>query len=74
MDFTVIASAIDTVGFPVLAFIICAWFLKYTYDKSADTTKEITGQISNLAEAVNNNTKVLTELVTKIDDRLEEEK
>lgn len=67
LDF--INQAIGTVGFPILAFIICAWFLKYTYDKSMEQMNAITKQITDLTEAVNNNTVVLTQLVEKVDKK-----
>lgn len=69
MSFEIIEALIGSVGFPIVAFIICAYFLKYTYDKSMEQTSEITNQITQLAEAVNNNTQVLTQLVEKVDKK-----
>lgn len=69
MSFEIIEALIGSVGFPIVAFIICAYFLKYTYDKSMEQTREITNQITQLAEAVNNNTQVLTQLVEKVDKK-----
>lgn len=54
-----ICDVISSVGFPIFSFIVCAWFIKYTYDKSFE-------QLADLTKAVNNNTLVLTELVDKL--------
>lgn len=71
---TDIIDVVSKLGFPIAAFIVCAWFLKYVYDKSTAMLKEfmekyftlfkeITDQISNLTDAVNNNTRVLAKMV-----------
>lgn len=60
-------QAISTVGFPICSFLIAAYFIKYSYDKSNDMFKDSIEKIGTLATAVNNNTMVLTELVKKLD-------
>lgn len=60
-------QAISTVGFPICSFLIASYFIKYSYDKSNDMYKESIDKIGKLANAVNNNTMVLTELVKKLD-------
>lgn len=60
-------QAISTVGFPICSFLIAAYFIKYSYDKSNEMFKDSIEKIGTLATAVNNNTMVLTELVKKID-------
>ena len=60
-------QTISTVGFPICSFLIAAYFIKYSYDKSNEMFKDSINKIGTLAEAVNNNTMVLTELVRKID-------
>lgn len=60
MDVATIGQLIGSVGFPIVSFLIAAYFIKYTYDKSFDS-------ISKLTEAVNNNTIVLTNLVEKLE-------
>lgn len=62
MDVATIGQLIGSVGFPIVSFLIAAYFIKYTYDKSFDS-------ISKLTEAVNNNTIVLTNLVEKLEDK-----
>ena len=66
-----VVQIISTVGFPIVSFLIAAYFIKYTYDKTAEANKEAMDKISDLAEAVNNNTVVLTHLVEKIEHKPE---
>ena len=35
-----IASVISTVGFPIVSFLISAWFIKYSYDKQLERDKD----------------------------------
>lgn len=60
-------QAISTVGFPICSFLIAAYFIKYSYDKSNEMFTQSIDKIGKLANAVNNNTMVLTELVKKFD-------
>ena len=60
-------QAISTVGFPICSFLIAAYFIKYSYDKSNEMYTQSIDKIGKLANAVNNNTMVLTELVKKFD-------
>lgn len=59
-------QAISTVGFPIVAFAICAWFLKYVYDKSLAQFNNSLEKLGTLAEAINHNSEVLTELVKEV--------
>lgn len=61
-----VVQIISTVGFPIVSFLIAAYFIKYTYDKTAEANKEAMDKIGALAEAVNNNTVVLTQLVQQV--------
>lgn len=63
-----VITAISQVGFPIVSFLIASYFIKYSYDKSNEMYKESIDKIGTLAEAVNNNTTVLTELVKKLDN------
>ena len=60
-------QVISTVGFPICSFLIAAYFIKYSYDKSNEMYTQSIDKIGKLANAVNNNTMVLTELVKKLD-------
>lgn len=59
-------NLVSTVGFPICAFGICAWFLKYVYDKSMQMFHDSLDKIGTLAEAVNHNTEVLLNLVERM--------
>lgn len=61
-------NIISSVGFPIFSFIVCAWFIYYSYNKSLDMYDKSLEKIGTLTEAVNNNTVVLTELVKKLDN------
>ena len=62
-----VAQVISSVGFPIVSFLIAAYFIKYTYDKTSEANANAIEKIGDLAEAVNNNTVVLTHLVEKIE-------
>lgn len=72
MDFQVIVNALTTVGFPIVAFFVSVYALKYSYDKSLEQNNnfleqlaEITKAQYEMASAINNNTEILTRLVDK---------
>ena len=65
-----LANIIATIGFPIVSFLISAYFIKYCYDKQLDKDKVADEredkhweEISKLTTAVNNNTEVLRDLV-----------
>ncbi len=75
MDWLEIATRL---GIPMCCFVACAWFLKYVYDKSNnmlhgvmekyfDLFRETTEQMGNLTNAVNENTKVLANMVERME-------
>lgn len=59
-------QAISTVGFPIVAFAICAWFLKYVYDRSLSQYDKALDKLGTLAEAINHNSEVLADLVKEV--------
>ena len=61
-----LVTAISTVGFPIVSFLIMVAGLKYAFDKSNEKSDKDMEKISTLAEAVNNNTLVLTQLVEEM--------
>lgn len=67
MDAQTITTLIGTVGFPIVAFFVCCYGLKYAYDKSLEANKTAFDKLENLTEAINNNTIVLTQLVEKVE-------
>ena len=60
---------ISTVGFPIVAFFICVYGLKYAYDKSSEDNHQSLEQISKLADAINSNTSTLANLVEELQTR-----
>ena len=66
-------DVISKLGFPIAAFIVCAWFLKYVYDrsltqldKSLTEVGSLAKSVAELTQAVNHNTEVLAELVKEV--------
>lgn len=68
-----LVQIISTVGFPIVSFLIAAYFIKYTYDKTTEANKEAMDKIGALAEAVNHNSEVLVTLVDEIRDSKKED-
>ena len=64
-----LTTIISSVGFPIVSFLIAAYFIKYTYDKTTEANRDAMDKIGQLAEAVNNNTIVLTHLVEKLENK-----
>lgn len=62
----VILNLIENVAFPIVAFLLVAWYVKYITDKSRQDMNELNDrhehEMQNMSEAVNNNTKALIEL------------
>lgn len=61
-----IVQTIQNVGFPVVSFLLAAYFIKYSYDKSQEITHSAIDQVGKLADAVNNNTETLVKLTEHI--------
>lgn len=59
MDYNVIASLVGSLGFPIVCCIALFWFL----NKTSAQHKE---EMNKMSEAINNNTKVMNELITEI--------
>lgn len=68
MDANTLTTLLSNFGFPIVAFLICCYALKYSYDQSLEANNRSYEQIQKLTEAVNNNTITLTKLVEKIED------
>ena len=59
------AQIISTVGFPIVSFLLCGVALKYVYDKERKSLDDTIAKLSDLTQAVNHNSEVLTRLVDK---------
>lgn len=66
-----ILNAITTVGFPIVSCIVIAWYAKYTNDNYRNDMKEANNQhkeeMSQLSQALQNNTLALQKLCTMLE-------
>lgn len=63
----VLMDILSNFAFPVVAFLICCYALKYSFDKSLEQNAKNVETLASLTEAINNNTVVLTHLVEKVE-------
>lgn len=72
IDFEAISNLISTVGFPIVCFLMCGWYVKYREDKNDEKFATLNSQHDEenkrLTEAVNNNTIALQKLTDKLGD------
>lgn len=68
MTAEIIINLLSNFAFPVVAFLICCYALKYCFDKSAESNQRGYESIAKLTEAINNNTLTLTELVKEVEN------
>ncbi len=66
-----VVSIISAVGFPIVAAIGCAYFVKWQYEQNQkqieEMRKEHKEEVSKMTEALNNNTMALQKLIDKIE-------
>lgn len=66
-----IITIISTVGFPIACAVAMMWYVKYTTDKHREEVSELNVQhkqeLSDVTEALNNNTLVIQKLCDKLD-------
>lgn len=66
-----IASLVSAVGFPIVAAIGCAAFVKFIYTENqkqlSELNKEHKDEVAKMTEALNNNTLALQKLIDKLD-------
>ena len=71
MDANAVVTLIGSVGFPIVACIGMAWYVKYQMDANNKEVGEIRAeyneQIKTVTEALNNNTLAIQRLVDKIE-------
>ena len=67
---TEIITAISTLGFPIMACIGMAWYVKYITDKNEQSRKEESenhkAEVSKMTEALNNNTLAINTLTERL--------
>lgn len=60
------ANLIQTVGFPIFAFIVCGLALKYVYDKERKSLDDTIDKVGALTMAVEHNSEALRDLAQRI--------
>ena len=67
-----VAQLITSLGFPIVACLGLAWYVKYQTDNNAKEVKEMRqehqDEINKVTEALNNNTIALQRLCDKFDN------
>lgn len=65
-----IVQIISAVGFPIVAAVGCAYFVKWQYEQNQkqneEMRKEHREEVAKMTEALNNNTLALQQLIDKI--------
>lgn len=71
MDLNALSEIISTVGFPIVCFIMCGWYVKYREDKNDDKYDKLNAQhdeeMKQVVNALNNNTIALQKLTDKLE-------
>lgn len=67
-----IVQIISSVGFPTVAAVGCAYFVKWQYEQNQkqieEMRKEHKEEVNNMTKAIENNTLVIQMLVDSMDD------
>lgn len=70
MELNAISEIISTVGFPIVCFIMCGFYVKYREDKNDDKFDKLNSlhdeETRRLVDAVNNNTLAIQKLTDKL--------
>ncbi len=70
MDITTLSEIISTVGFPIVCFLMCGYYVKYREDKNDEKFDRLNAQhdeeAKRMTEALNNNTLALQKLADKL--------
>ena len=71
MDVNDIVSIISGVGFPIVAAVGCAYFVKWQYEQNQkqveEMRKEHKEEVANMTKAIENNTIALNRLLERFD-------
>lgn len=71
MDFNSISDLIQSVGFPIVCFLMCGWYVKYREDKNDEKYDKLNTQhddeMKQMVSALNNNTIALQRLTDKLE-------
>lgn len=70
MDVSGISEIISSVGFPIVCFLLCGWYVKYREDKNDEKYDKLNRQhddeMKQIVAAINNNTVALQKLADKL--------
>lgn len=70
MDMQSLANIVQTLGFPIVTCGACFWYVKYITDTHREDQRKLQEDynqiINSTIEALNNNTKALTELTDQL--------
>lgn len=70
MDINAISDIISTIGFPIVCFLMCGWYVKYREDKNDEKFDKLNSQhdeeTKRMTDALNNNTMALQKLADKL--------
>ena len=73
MDVSAVSSLISNLGFPIVCFLACAWYVKYREDKNDEKIEKIASfhneENKRMVEAINNNTIAVTKLADILDSK-----
>ena len=71
MDFNAISELISAVGFPIVCFLMCGYYVKYREDRNDEKFDKLNSQhddeMKRMTDAVNNNTIALQKLTDKLE-------
>ena len=73
MDLSALSEIISTVGFPIVCFIMCGYYVKYREDKNDEKVEKLNQQHDDeskqMVSALNNNTLALQRLTDKLEGK-----
>lgn len=70
MDLNGVSEVISTIGFPIVCFLLCGYYVKYREDKNDEKYDKLNNQhddeMKQIVTALNNNTVALQKLADKL--------
>lgn len=71
MDLSALAEIISTIGFPIVCFIMCGYYVKYREDRNDEKIDKLNTlhdeESKQMVSALNNNTLALQKLTDKLE-------
>lgn len=70
MDLNGVSEIISTIGFPIVCFLLCGYYVKYREDKNDEKYDKLNNlhddEMKQIVAALNNNTVALQKLADKL--------